>query len=185
LHNHRKALDVLIKAFENVSILHPTLELWLAGDGPLREELERLANSLVPNGKIKFLGFKPRKEIRRLVQRCTLFTLPSRAEPFGIAILEALACSKPVVATAVGGIPEIIQSGVTGLLVEPDNPKALAGAIEAVLTNSVLRESIARGGYEAVRSHFQWEKAGAAYETAFQRLLSNQEHYIYQNQEKR
>jgi starch synthase len=100
--------------------------------------------------------------------------LPSRHEPFGIVITEALAIQKPVVATAVGGITEIIENYVTGILVEPESPSALVKGMRAVLEDAKLGDRLARNGYELIKERFQWEIAAARYESAFSRLLSPQ-----------
>jgi glycosyltransferase involved in cell wall biosynthesis len=173
MHSHRKAIDVLIKAFEALHRTHPDLHLVLAGDGPLRNKLEQLGRDLGVYDRVRFLGIQTREEIKALMRQCAVFVLPSRAEPFGIAILEALASGKPVVATAVGGIPEIIQHGVTGLLVEPDNPQALSEAIKAVLNDQALANRLAQNGHNHVLQQFRWEDAAAKYDSAFRSLLLN------------
>jgi len=167
----RKAVDVLIKAFQLLGQTHPEMELCLAGDGPLRGQLEDLVSQLGLAPKVKFLGTQDRNSVKRLLRQCTLLVLPSRAEPFGIAILEAFSSVKPVVASAVGGIPEIIEDGHNGVLVEPENPQALSDAISKVWTDSELAEQLARAGYETVRKHFRWEVAAKRYEAVFMKLL--------------
>lgn len=172
-HKYKKGLDILIRAFKELSRIHSQAELWLVGNGPMKEELEALTRELGLSSRIMFLGPRNRDEVRKLMQGCALFVLPSRAEPFGVVITEALANHKPVVATAVGGIREIIQNGVTGILVEPDNPHAMSEAMQAVLENEELRDRLAINGYESVKRHFQWEIAGTRYESAFSGLISN------------
>ncbi|MDE3051918.1 MAG: glycosyltransferase family 4 protein, partial [Nitrospirota bacterium] len=87
LHQPRKAIDVLIKAFKIFSQTHTEVELWLVGDGPLRGQLEDLAQQLGLNEQVKFLGLQGRTGVRKLLRQCRFVVLPSRAEPFGIAIL--------------------------------------------------------------------------------------------------
>lgn len=175
-HNFKKAVDVLLRAFKQLSQVYKDLELWLVGDGPLRGELEQLARELELSNKVKFWGFRNREEIRNFIHQCNVFVLPSRAEPFGIVIIEALACRKPVVATTVGGIPEIIQNGINGILVQSDSPGALFEAAQAVLQDNELRHGLARRGYESVKQRFQWEIAGDKYELTFCRLLNSKHH---------
>ncbi len=171
-HHSYKAIDVLIKAFQSVRARGIKVELRLAGDGPLRAELEELARRLGVSAHIKFLGWQNREQVTQLLQGCSLFVLPSRSEPFGIVLLEALTCRKPIVATDVDGIPEVIQNGVTGRLVESENPGALSEAILEMLNNRPLAERMANAGYESVKQHFQWETAVEKYETAFLGLLA-------------
>ena len=95
-----------------------------------------------------------------------------RVEPFGIVLLEALASRKPIVATKVGGIPEFVEHGVIGLLVEPDNPSVLSDAMATILQNPILADTLATNGYELVRAHFNWKVAATKYERAFQALVA-------------
>lgn len=171
-HNRKKAVDVLLKAFAEIGQACNGLRLLLVGDGPLRRQHEELARSLSLEDRVRFLGTRGRTEIRRLLLGCTVFVLPSRSEPFGMVVTEALACHKAVVASAVGGIPEIIENGRSGLLVEPDDPRALAQALLRVLGNDSLRASIAEGGYRRVRDTFGCERMSARYESVYSALLN-------------
>jgi glycosyltransferase involved in cell wall biosynthesis len=171
-HNEKKAVDVLLKAFARLTGGPRDLRLLLVGDGPLRLQLEALAQSLSLDDRVTFLGSRERAEVARLLQDCTVFVLPSRSEPFGIVVAEALACRKPVVASAVGGIPEIIESGRTGVLVEPDDPDALAGALARVLGSEALRESIAEAGHQRVRDQFGCDAMSARYGRVYAALLA-------------
>jgi glycosyltransferase involved in cell wall biosynthesis len=168
-YKEQKALDVLIRAFPEVSRKHPSIRLTLVGAGHLRREMETLARSLGIGDRVEFLGPKSRREVAQLLRGCEVFVLPSRSETFGIVILEAMAYEKPIVATSVGGIPEIIESGKNGVLVEPDDPAALSEAITAVLDGRELKHSIARNGYRTVERHFRNEYSGSAYEAVFAR----------------
>jgi glycosyltransferase involved in cell wall biosynthesis len=171
LHHPRKAIDVLIKAFKIFCQNHTEVELWLVGDGPVRGQIEDLVHQLGLTEQVKFLGCQDRPGVRKLLRQCSFLVLPSRDEPFGIAILEAFASRKPVVASAVGGIPEIIEDGKNGILVEPENPQALCDAMTTVWNDHVLAERLASAGYATVKQHFQWEIAAARYEATFMKLL--------------
>jgi glycosyltransferase involved in cell wall biosynthesis len=105
-----------------------------------------------------------------LLEGCEIFVLPSRSEPFGIVIIEAMACARPVVATAVGGIPEIVEQEKTGILVEPNNPPALAEGLRRVLTDNALQRSLAENAYASVMERFCSSHTGTAYETVFASL---------------
>jgi glycosyltransferase involved in cell wall biosynthesis len=171
LHHPRKAIDVLIKAFKLFSERHHGVELWLAGDGPATGELVDLARHFGLSEQVKFLGAQNRSAVRTLLHRCRVAVLPSRVEPFGIAILEALACRRPVIASAVGGIPEIIENRKNGVLVEPEDPEALCAAMTAVWNDPALAGALAVAGYETVKERFQWQIAAAQYEATFRNLL--------------
>ena len=99
------------------------------------------------------------------MKQAKTFCLPSRAEPFGIAILEAGAYRLPVVASRVGGIPEIIIDGETGLLVEPDDTRALTAALDRVLSDADLARNLGERLYERVVGDFSWKRAYQQYRT--------------------
>jgi L-malate glycosyltransferase len=172
-HNLKKGLDVLIRAIALLRDVDPSFKVLLVGDGPLRGQLEELVRSLGIENRISFLGRRGRPEIVKLLHGAEAVVLPSRSEPFGIAVIEALACKKPVVATTVGGIPEIIESGKNGILVEPDNPAALAEVLVTVLRDAPLCRALASNGYVTVQEHFSSEKTGSTYEMIFADFLSS------------
>jgi glycosyltransferase involved in cell wall biosynthesis len=171
MHNEKKALDVLLHAFKNVRYSFPLLQLVLVGDGPLRTKLEDLADSLEIRERVVFLGEQGRSQVSTILQGCEVFVLPSRSEPFGIVLIEALACRKAVIATKVEGPQEIIEDGKTGILVEPDNPDALAEAIINLLKSPDFQKVIAENGYVSVRERFLSTHLGLAYEDLYHKLL--------------
>jgi glycosyltransferase involved in cell wall biosynthesis len=125
----QKGLDVAVRALPEIRARHPKAELVVLGEGPQRAELERLASELqVP---VHLLGRVP--DVAAWLSRADLLVHPARWEGFGLALLEAMLASKPVVATNVSSIPEIVADGETGLLVAPDDPAALAAAVSRVL----------------------------------------------------
>jgi len=122
------------------------LPLVVAGDGPLR--------TLVPDA----LGFVPRPELERLYERAAVVVFPSRQEGLPVALLEAMAHGCPVVATRVGGIPQLVEDGRSGLLVPPRDPAALRGAIEALLADPGLGRRLGDEARRRVRSLCSWER---------------------------
>jgi L-malate glycosyltransferase len=171
-HNEKKALDVLLRAFALLDHSPEPLKLVLVGDGPLRGGLEALAAALQLEGQVIFAGEKTRGEVAALLQGCEFFVLPSRSEPFGIAIVEAMAVGKAVVATRTGGIPELIEDGKEGLLVEPDNHTALAQALRHLLDNAELRVQMGARGKVTVLDRFRWRNTGSAYIHLFEAVRS-------------
>ena len=119
----KKGLRVLLQAMAalNMGGNDPRCQLLIVGEGPARESLEALSRQLGLSDCMVFAG--ARRDIPRILPLLDLFVLPSLYEGFGIAILEAMAAGKPVVATAVGGIPEFVVPGETGLLVELETPR--------------------------------------------------------------
>ena len=166
-----KGLDVLIRAFARARHEHDDLALVVAGDGPERASLEKLAREVGLEGAVAFLGYVDRPTLTRLMAMCTVFVLPSRSEPFGIAIVEALAAGAPVIATRVGGIPEILDDGTVGILVPPDDERALAESLVRLLHDAELRRVLSTRGPARVSSAFLWSLTGRRYLSLFERLL--------------
>ena len=127
--SREKGADVLLDALRGL----PGLRVVIAGDGPLREELAAQARSIPAS--IEFRGRVPRKDLPALYTRAALQVVPSRSEPQGVVVLEALASGTPVVGSAVGGIPEMIDESRNGWLVEPKRPDRLRAAIHSALEN--------------------------------------------------
>ena len=133
----QKGLDVAVRALPDIRARHPEAELVVLGEGPQRSELERLAGELhVP---VHLLGRVP--DVAAWLRRAELLVHPARWEGFGLALLEGMLASKPVVATNVSSIPEIVADGETGLLVAPDDPAALATAVIRVLDDPAATAS--------------------------------------------
>jgi glycosyltransferase involved in cell wall biosynthesis len=146
--DNNKGQDVLIRALPMMVEAFPQLCVELIGDGPARAAAEELAWQLGVADHCQFLGRLPHQEVIERMAAAAVVVVPSRAEAFGIVNIEALAVSTPVVATAVGGIPEIIRPGVDGLLVPPDDAEALAEAIGAILGDAIRRRQL---GHQARR----------------------------------
>ena len=170
-HNEKKALDVLLDGFAQIRQKYSSIDLVLVGDGPLRRELEACAESLGLKGRVVFAGEKSRSEVVRLLKGCSFLVLPSRAEPFGMVLTEAMASRRAVIATRVGGVGEIVEDGKSGILVDPDNSPALAGAMAMLLDNSSLRDALAEAGYQRVRARFSFRRMGERYKELFVSLL--------------
>lgn len=159
-----KALDVLLRAFARVRRASPppndNLALVLVGRSAEAEgDLRALAAELGLARDVFFCVNVPHAQVGLFFERAKVFCLPSRYEPFGIAILEAAAYHLPVVATRIGGIPEIVTDGTHGLLVESENPDALAQALQRVLSDPGLARTLADRLYDRVVKDFRWERA--------------------------
>lgn len=171
-----KGVDVLIRAFAMMAGRAPGLRLRLISDGPAREDLERLAASLGMSELIDFLGLCDRAQVAEQLRGCTLFVLPSRSdsESFGIAAAEAMALDRPVIASRVGGLVDLIEDGVSGVLVQPGDVAALADAMTRLLSDASLRARLGKSGGERVRRDYSWQHTGSSYETLFRRVISGQ-----------
>lgn len=147
-----KAYDVLLRAFAQVSHSRPRLRLTIVGDGPERESLERLAERLCVGSSVDFVGF--RDDVPELLAKQNLFVLSSQHEGISIAILEAMRAGLPVVATRVGGVPETVVDGVTGVLVPPDDAPRMAEAIDRLLQCPASLRAIGAAGRAVQRRRF-------------------------------
>jgi glycogen(starch) synthase len=164
----QKGFDVLINAFAADELAE--LKLVIAGDGFERDKLRARAREVGADSRVHFVGAVPRVRVARLMRGARVFALPSRAEPFGIALLEAMAVGVPAVATAAGGIPEFAHDGVNALLVQPDDANALAGAIAQLAFDSGLRARVIAGGRATAEAH-AWGRIAGKYEEAYWRVL--------------
>jgi glycosyltransferase involved in cell wall biosynthesis len=151
-----KGQDLLLRALPAVLERHPRCRVALVGgdqrDGAMGRALVELARAVGVAEQVHFLGDRP--DVAPLVADFTVAVLPSRQEGLGLALIEAMAAAVPVVATPVGGLPELVLDGQSGLLVAPESPAALARAIAALLEDPALAARLGRAGQERVRRHF-------------------------------
>jgi glycosyltransferase involved in cell wall biosynthesis len=170
-YKEQKAIDVLIRALSTLRMAHSAIKLVIVGSGHLRAELQDLATRLGLCEGVVFCGPQPHPQTLNLMRGCEVFVLPSRFETFGIVLLEAMACEKAVVSTVVGGIPEVVETGVNGILVRPDDPDALADAIDQLLKDETLRSQLAANGAITARDRFDFARTSGSYEAVFSRLI--------------
>ena len=165
----QKGVHNLISAFAKVQEGYPQTHLVLVGDGELREELELQVERLALSQSVTFTGL--RTDIPNVLSELTLFVLPSLWEGLPMVLLEAMAIGCPVVATNVGGTPEIVLSGQTGILVEPDNPHALTGAITRLLMDVELRNRQVHRASRRVEEHFSAAQSAAKTMQIYESLM--------------
>jgi glycosyltransferase involved in cell wall biosynthesis len=163
----RKGFDLALSAFASLADGIPCLRLIVAGDGPARAALERQAARLGVADRVEFLGAVGPAEIPAVINRATVVAVPSRREGLPLVALEAALMARPVVATRVGGLPEVVVDRKTGLLVDPDDEQALAEALASIVTDP---ERAARLGERARRraiERFGWAQCVAAYASLY------------------
>jgi glycosyltransferase involved in cell wall biosynthesis len=155
----KKGQDTLLHAFTKVSEIFPDILLVMVGQvGPAYDNLMSLVKTLGLSNRVLVFTNMPHERVASLMSRATLFTLPSRIEPFGIVLLEAGFFSLPVVTTKIGGIPEIITHGINGILVDPDDSVALAKEIMNLLENTTLGAKLGKNLNRDVMSKFTFER---------------------------
>jgi glycosyltransferase involved in cell wall biosynthesis len=160
-----KDLTSLLKAVARLVEQSPDFRLEIIGDGPSRAELSTLARSL---GIVDYVGFLgDRSDVPDLLRRARMFILSSKTEGLSLSLLEAMARGLPVVATRVGGTPEVVLDGVSGLLVPPGDVPALAAAIHSVWTDAGFAMSLARAARAKVERDFDINRAIEEYEALY------------------
>ena len=160
-----KDLANLVRSVALAARKEPGLRVAVAGNGPCLAELNQLATELGVAEKIAFLGEV--RDVPALLARASLFVLPSRSEGISLTLLEAMASGLPTVATRVGGNPEVVRDGETGLLVPPSDPAALAQAILRIRRDPERGLRMGRAGRERVEQHFDIRRMVADYEALY------------------
>ena len=164
-------LDLLIKAFAQVHHHFPQTLLRIAGDGPERGSLEDLAEKLGVRKCVEWLGRLPNKNIADFYKSVDIVVVPSRQESFGVTAVEGSACARPVIASRVGGLTEVIVEGKTGLLVPPESISELGQAMERLIKDPILRATMGQQGRANVLRHYDWQKNVTQMERVYERVL--------------
>ena len=168
---HKKGFNLLIHGFAKVLKEHPDLQLIIAGDGEEMPALNALVAELKLENDVSLVGFVERSQLAEYLNGCEMFVLPSRIEPVGIVTLEAMSVGKPVLVTRVGGVPDIVEHGKSGWMVEPDS-SALAEGMLHLLNRPELMHELGRNGQQRMRMHFTWRKIADDYLEAYRQVLS-------------
>jgi len=163
-----KGCEYLLRAAAQVSVQDEKVIFLLVGDGSQRAKLETLAQDLGISSQVMFMGH--RNDVPKLLSVMDVFVLPSLYEGLPNALLEALAACRPVVATQVGGIPEVVADGETGILIPPRDPGALAGAICALLKDRERAREMGMAGRKRVERLFSVETMVAKTEALYEEL---------------
>ena len=151
----QKGVDVLLRAFALLKADHQQADLLVVGDGPARASLEDLAQSLELSDRVKFLGY--RRDVSTIMRELDVVAFPTHGEGFGLVVLEAWAWAKPVVASAVTSLPEIIEDERSGLLVPVGNEHALAAALSRLIQDAGLRRALGENGRQRLEHDFTIE----------------------------
>ena len=153
-----KGLSYLLKAMPQICSLYPETAVVLVGSGPLMDELKSLALELGIADKTIFCGRIPYEQIPAYLSAADIFAFPSIDEGLPRAVMEAMAMELPVVGTKVGGIPELVQNGQTGFLVDPCNPQQIADALNLLLQKPHLASEMGRSARNEIVSNYSFEE---------------------------
>jgi glycogen(starch) synthase len=169
-HVHQKGFDVLIRAWYELQL--QDFDLVIGGSGTDTELHQELIRELKLEGSVHLIGRLDRIGVVSHLQHAACFVLPSRHEPFGIVVLEAMAARTPVIATAVGGVPEFVTDGVNGRLVEGDNVNALALALQDMVINGVSEAQL-DAGYTTAVAH-DWSSITNEYLNIYSKCIAGE-----------
>ncbi|MGD0222643.1 MAG: glycosyltransferase family 4 protein [Terriglobia bacterium] len=165
-----KGIEYLLSAAAMLRREFPALRVEIAGSGPQRKKLDEAVAHSGLGGCVKFLGWID--DLTPVLRRWDVFVMPSLEEGFPIAALDAMASGLPVVASSVGGVPELIEDGKTGWLVPPQDAEALADRLRLLLSNPDLRLSMGSAGHVRVRDHFGIAQMTARFAELYDELLN-------------
>lgn len=167
-----KGQKYLIEAVSEIVKHSPNTVFLIVGDGPFKKLLKDTVISLGLERHIIFTGSFPREEMKNIYSLMDIFILPSLTEGFGLALVEAMAMGIPVIATNVGGIPEIIEHGKTGYLVPPADAKAISKAIIDLLSDKTKSELMGKAGQNFAKQEFSIYKSVTQIEQVYKNLVS-------------
>ena len=170
----RKAVAVLVLAFARVVRELPAARLDVVGAGEQRGALEAQVAALGLGAEVRFLGALPRDDMAPLYTAASVFCLPSTYEGFPVAILEAMSFGLPVVSTRVAGIPEAVEDGVTGFVVEPESATELGAALVRLLGDARLRRAMGEAGMARFRRLYLREQVVGSYLELYARVLAGE-----------
>lgn len=163
----QKRLDVLLRAFAQLVETHPNVRLRIVGAGTESGSVAQLARSLGVEHRVELLGRVELDEVPRLLDEATVAVLSSDFEGLPMALLEAARQGRPTVATAVGGVPELVLDGHTGLLVDRDSPQAFARAVATLLDDRPLAERLGRAARARFTAEFSLDACADAYDRLY------------------
>lgn len=165
-----KGHDILLRAVRTLVDRGRDVNLRLIGSGPEEENLRALAMELKLSQRVDFRGSRSEDEIIQDLQQSDVFVLASHAEPLGVVYMEAMALGLPTIGTRAGGVPEIITDGVDGILAPPNDPPAIAAAVERLIDDAVLRRTIGSAARRRIIDAFD-SRIGAA--ALYQRIFGD------------
>jgi glycosyltransferase involved in cell wall biosynthesis len=167
-----KGHETLLRAVAEVSRKRPDVACHIIGYGPQKASLAKLAGELRIADRVQFLGRQGRSAVARALQACTIFALPSTFEALGCVYLEAMACGKPAIGCRHQGIEEIIEDGLNGVLIEPDDAAALACQLERLLDDPALRRRMGDAARQTVLDHLTLQHQAGRLEEIYRECVA-------------
>lgn len=171
-----KGHKYLMEAISQISKDYPSIKLVVAGDGPLKYDLRKQSRDLGIERNVLFVGWIDHMRLFQLLKMINFYVFPSLGELFPFAVLEAMAAGKPIVATSVGGIPEIIKAGKNGLLVPPGKPESLADGIKRLIGSPTEAEKMGKESRQLVEKRFDLQKIAHDLSRCYQSCIEKKSH---------
>jgi len=168
----KKGFDVAVRAFRFIVERFPKVRLVIAGGGPARSEVERQVASLGLSPVVDFLGWVAPQDVPSVINACTVVLMPSRAESLPLVALETALMARPMVATRVGGLPEVVEHRLTGLLVEPGDSVELAEATKYLLAHPDIATGMGLAARHRAQTNFSWDGHINAYDVLYRKLIA-------------
>jgi len=165
-------IDILIRAFARLKSRYGNIRLKIAGRGESEPDYKNLVRELGIEGSVEFLGFVDHSYLSELLSTFDIFVMPSIEESFGVAALEASATGLPVVASRVGGVPEVIEDNITGLLVESKNVEELTAMLDKLIGDPRLRLEMGRAGRKFVEEKYVWSNNLLSMKSLYEKILA-------------
>jgi glycosyltransferase involved in cell wall biosynthesis len=165
----QKGHDVFLEAFALLRKKMPNVQAAVVGDGPLKDVLEKIASRPEMGGKAHV--FPSRNDLVNVLTTANILVIASRSESMPLLLYDAMVMARPIVSTAVGGIPEVLEDGVTGILVPPNSPHDLALAMERLLLNPTMAMKLAQRARAAAMEKYSTNHCVQEIQQAYQRLL--------------
>lgn len=171
--DREKGIPHLLEAMARVLLAVPEARLVIAGKGVLQQELSETARSLQIDDRVSFVGYVQDEPLAALYRCAQALAVPSLYEPFGIVALESMACGRPVVASDVGGLREIVLEGQTGLRVPPGNATALARALTGLLVDEATADRMGAAGRQRAEHSYNWPRVATQTVAAYTGAVSS------------
>jgi glycosyltransferase involved in cell wall biosynthesis len=168
----QKGLPYLIKGLHIVARRHSNIRIAMTGTGPILPKIQRMVKEYDLTENVVLLGLRPREEIPLILNKASIFVLPSLNEGMPYALLEAMACAKPVVGSDIPGINNVVTHRRNGLLVPPRDPVALANAISILLEDENLRRELGRNARQLMVERYSWEGIAKEVEEVYREALT-------------
>jgi glycosyltransferase involved in cell wall biosynthesis len=169
-----KGHAILLESFRQIHTMYPHARLLLVGDGTERSRLEQLSRQFGLKDSLFFTGI--RRDIPELLATCDMVVLASVHEGLPIAILEAMAAGKPIVATRVGSIPQVVLNGKTGFLVQPEDPCELTKALKTLIADKLERQRLGYNAFDLVNAYYSFDRTVSQYTALYDAALAKRRH---------